>query len=146
MIKVAVIGVGSRGQNHARVYFNNEDTELVAVAVPNEVFLQQACKRYHAKGYADYREMLEKENIDAVSIAVPTKFHKDVAVFALNKGKHVLLEKPIASTEQEAQEIIDCAGKNKVKLMIGHIERVNPAIIKLKKRLHELGEIYKIDA
>ena len=145
MIKVAVIGVGSMGQNHARVYFNNEDTELVAVADPNEVFLQQACKRYHAKGYADYREMLEKENIDAVSIAVPTKFHKDVAVFALNKGKHVLLEKPIASTEKEAREIIDCANRNKVKLMIGHIERFNPAIIELKKRLHELGEIYKID-
>src|SRR3989344_4091933 len=98
MIKVAVIGVGSMGQNHARVFFHHDKAELVAVADPNEIFLQQACKRYHAKGYADYREMLEKEEIDAVSIAVPTKFHKDVAVFALNKGKHVLLEKPIAST------------------------------------------------
>ena len=63
----------------------------------------------------------------------------------MDKKKHVLLEKPIASTEEEAREIIACAEKNKVKLMIGHIERFNPAIIELKKRLCELGEIYKID-
>lgn len=145
MIKVAVIGVGSMGQNHARVYFHNEKAELTAVADPNPEFLKKVCRTYNTKGYGDYHEMIEKEDIDAVSIAVPTKFHKDVAVYALNKGKHVLLEKPIASTEEEASEIIECAKKNNVKLMIGHIERFNPAIIELKKRLHELGEIYKVD-
>ncbi len=145
MIKVGVIGVGSMGQNHARVYFHHDQVELVAIADPNRDFLQRISRTYNTKGYEDYREMLEKENIEAVSIAVPTKFHKETALYALNKGKHVLLEKPIASTEEEAQEIIDCAKKNNVKLMIGHIERFNPAILELKNRLHELGEIYKID-
>ncbi len=145
MIKVAVIGVGSMGQNHARIYFHNENVELAAVADPNPEFLKKVCKIYNTKGYGDYREMLEKEDIDAVSIAVPTQFHKEVAIYVLNRGKHVLLEKPIALTEEEARSIIECAKKNKAKLMVGHIERFNPAIIELKKRLHELGEIYKVD-
>lgn len=145
MIKVAVIGVGSMGKNHARVYFENDDVELVAVADPHPEMLNQISNRYHAKGYSDYKEMLEHEEIEAVSIAVPTSLHKEVAIHTLNKKKHVLLEKPIASTEQEAQEIINCARINNVNLMIGHIERFNPAIIELKKRLNDLGEIYKID-
>ena len=145
MIKVAVIGVGSMGQNHARIYFNHDEAKLVAVADPHPKFLSKASKMYNVPGYADYQEMLERENIDAVSIAVPTKFHKEVAIYALNKKKQVLLEKPIASTVEEAQEIINCAKKNGVTLMIGHIERFNPAVLELKKRLHELGEIYKID-
>lgn len=145
MIRVGVIGVGSMGQNHARVYFNHDRAELVAVADPNPEFLKKVCRTYNTKGYSDYREMIEKEGLDAVSVVVPTKFHKEVTIFALSKGKHVLLEKPIASTEEEAREIIDCADKNKVTLMVGHIERFNPAILELKKRLPELGEIYKID-
>src|SRR3989344_3047055 len=145
MIKVGVIGIGSMGQNHASVYFHHPEAELVAVADPNESFCKKVCDTYNTKCYSDYRDMLARENIDAVSIAVPTKFHRDVAMHALRLGKHVLLEKPIASTEEEAREIIACARKHNVKLMVGHIERFNPAVIELKKRLHELGEIYKID-
>lgn len=147
MLRVAVIGVGSMGQNHARIYFHSDDAELVAVADRHREQLEKVAKRYNARAYLDYREMLEQEEIDAVSIAVPTSLHREVTLSALQKGKHTLLEKPIASTEQEAQEIIDGAQKQAVKLMIGHIERFNPAVIELKERLQrgELGEIYKID-
>ena len=144
-MKVAVIGVGSMGQNHARIYANHENVELVAIADPNKEFLERVARKCNTKMYLDYKEMLEKEEIDAVSIAVPTKFHHEVATHVLNLKKHVLLEKPIASHENEASQIIECANQNNVKLMIGHIERFNPAIIELKKRLHELGEIYKVD-
>lgn len=147
MIKVGVIGVGSMGQNHARVYFNSDNVQLVAVADPYKEQAEKVARHYNAKAYADYREMLRQENIDAVSIAVPTSLHKEVALHALKNGKHLLLEKPIASTEAEAREIIAVAEKNNCKLMIGHIERFNPALQELKRKLlqNELGEIYKID-
>jgi len=139
--------VGSMGMNHARVYADLDRVQLVAVADSNAEAVQKVARKCNAKAYTDFTQLLDDEAIDAVSIAVPTSMHKQVAMAALQKGKHVLLEKPIALTEEEAQEIIDCSKKNKVKLMIGHIERFNPAIRELKQRLHrgDLGQIYKID-
>ncbi len=147
MIKVAVIGVGSIGQHHARVYFHTEAIQLVAVADAQEEQAQKVAKQYNTKAYQNYQELLDKEDFDAVSIAVPTSLHREVAGAMLRRGKHVLLEKPIAAAEQEAQELIELADKNNVKLMVGHIERFNPAILELKRRLQkgELGEIYHVD-
>ncbi len=147
MINVAVIGVGSMGQNHARIFFHSDNAQLVAVSDNNIDAAEKIAKKYNCKSYNNYQEMLSNEQIDAVSIAVPTSLHKEVTLAALIHKKHVLLEKPIASNEQEAKEIIECAKKNNVKLMIGHIERFNTAIIELKNRLEkgDLGEIYKID-
>ena len=147
MIKVGVIGVGSMGQNHARVYFNSDNAQLVAVADPFPEQLERVARHYNTKAYLNYRDLLQHENIAAVSIAVPTGLHHEVALAALEAGKHVLLEKPIASTEEEASSIISKVAEKNLKLMIGHIERFNPALQELKKRLQqkELGEIYKID-
>ena len=147
MIRVAVIGVGSMGQNHARVFADNEEVELVAVADPNEEQVLKIAGKHHAKAYTDYKEMLDKEEIDAVSIVAPTSLHKEISIQVIKRKKHVLLEKPIATNEKEANEIIICAEENQVNLMIGHIERFNPAVIKLKELLEngDLGEIYKID-
>lgn len=147
MIKVAVIGVGSMGQNHARIFFHSDNTSLVAVADPYHEQVEKVARHYNTKPYLRYQDLIDNEDIDAVSIAVPTGLHKEVALYTLERGKHVLLEKPIASTEKEAQEIIEKAKKQNLKLMIGHIERFNPAIQELKIRLQrgELGEVYKID-
>ncbi len=147
MLKVAVIGVGSMGRNHARVYAELDDVQLVAVADANHDAVEKVAQKYNAHAYTNYHTLLEQEDLDAVSIAVPTSMHKEVALAALSHQKHVLLEKPIASTEAEAQEIIECAQKHGVKLMIGHIERFNPALRELKTRLTrgDLGQIYKID-
>ncbi len=147
MLKVAVIGVGSMGQNHARVFFHSDAAHLIAVADTHQEQVEKVARKYHTAPYSNYREMLGREDIDAVSIAVPTSLHKDVALAALKHGKHVFIEKPIASTEEEAQEIIAAAEKTPRKLMVGHIERFNPAVQELKARLlrGELGEIYKID-
>ncbi|MBI2668811.1 Gfo/Idh/MocA family oxidoreductase [Candidatus Woesearchaeota archaeon] len=145
MLKVGVIGVGSMGQNHARIYFHSDNAVLTAVADPFQEQIQKVARKYNAKAYLDYREMLDHEDLDAVSVAVPTSLHREVAIYALSRKKHVLLEKPIAQNEEEAKEIIACAKHHNVKLMIGHIERFNTAVMELKKRLGDLGEIYKID-
>lgn len=148
MKKVAVIGVGSMGQNHARIYFHSDNAQLVAVADRDREHGEKIAKKYNAQFYSDYKELLDRKDLEAVSIAVPTSLHREVALSALNSKKHVLLEKPIAMNGQEAEEIIAAAKRNNVTLMIGHIERFNTAIVELKERLNrgDLGEIYKIDA
>ena len=135
------------GQNHARVLFNIDSVHLAAVVDADKNQAERIAKKYNARWYTTYQELFEKEQLDAVTIAVPTKYHKTCTIAALERKIPVLLEKPIAATIEEAHEIIACAKKNNVPLMIGHIERFNPAVIELKKRLDsgELGEIYKIE-
>lgn len=147
-LRVAVIGVGVMGKNHARVYSELNECELVAVADLDEKKSKEAAAKFNCKHYTSHNEMLEKEQIDAVSIAVPTKYHKSVAFDAINKGVHVLLEKPIAGNINDAEAIINKAKEKKIKLLIGHIERFNPAVIKLKKIIDEgkLGTITSIIA
>ncbi|MFH1642777.1 MAG: Gfo/Idh/MocA family oxidoreductase [Nanoarchaeota archaeon] len=147
MINAAVIGVGLMGRNHARVIHSLKDVNLVAVSDIDKNVAEAVASEFSCKFYFDYKEMLEKEKIDIISIVVPTKMHKEVAIAAIKKNIHVLLEKPIALSETEAGDIITAAKRSNIKLMIGHIERFNPAIIELKKRLEndELGDIYKID-
>src|SRR3989344_7950028 len=106
-INIAVIGVGLMGQNHARVLFNLENVNFKAVVDANKGLVEKIGKKYNLSFYTSYKEMFKKQKIDAVCIAVPTKFHKKAAIYAANLGKHVLLEKPIALNEKEAQEIIE---------------------------------------
>ena len=148
MLKVGVIGIGRMGINHARIYNEFREVNLVAVADTNKENLNKAKEKYGCNIYEDYKEMLDKEELNAVSIAVPTKEHYKVALNCISKGINLLIEKPIASNVQEGKEIIERAKEKKVKLMIGHVERFNPAVIELKKRIEndELGKIYRIMA
>src|SRR3989338_75860 len=145
-LKVAVIGAGSMGKNHARIYSEMKDVSLIAVCDSNKEFAKEIADKYKAKPYSEYKEMLKNEKIDAASICVPTKLHKDVALEVIKNKIHVLVEKPIATTTEEAKSIIDSAAKNKVKLMIGHIEIFNPVVQELKKRIekNELGNILQV--
>ncbi len=143
-INVAVIGAGSMGKNHARIYSELNDVRLVAVCDPNEQCGKEVAGKYGAKYYSDYKEMLKKEKIDAVSISVPTKLHKQVSLDAIKSKINVLVEKPIAATTAEANEVIKAAEKNNVKLMVGHIEQFNPVVIELKKRIKDIGNIFQV--
>lgn len=145
-MNVAVIGVGNMGQHHARNYSEINEVNLVAVADLNEEAGKAVAKRFECKHYSDYKEMLKSEKIDLVTIAVPTKFHKKVALDCIEKGIHILIEKPIAATVAEAKEIVDAAKKKGIKFTVGHIERFNPAVQKLKQIIDkgELGEITSI--
>lgn len=145
MIRVGVIGVGSMGKNHVRIYSEMEDVELVAISDVNKALVDELSHTFKTVPYYDYKELL-KQNLDAVSIVVPTKMHKMVALDALNAGINVLVEKPIADTLENAEEMIKTAKKKNLTFMVGHIERFNPAIIKLKEIIEsgQLGEVVSI--
>lgn len=146
MIRVAVIGVGSMGRNHARVYSELPDVQLVGVSDSNEQVASTIAERYRASYFVNYREMFKIVRPDAVSIAVPTELHEQVTKTALDFGAHVLIEKPIAATLDEGHRMIEQAQKVGRKLMVGHIVRFNPAIQELKLRMEngELGRIFQI--
>jgi UDP-N-acetylglucosamine 3-dehydrogenase len=149
-IKVAVIGAGSMGMSHLRVLkdLDEEQVQLVGAAELNEPVLQRAMRRFHVAGYTDYCQMVEEQRPDLVAVVVPTHLHFEVASYLLDRGINVLIEKPIASTVDEAVALIELARLRGVKIAVGHIERFNPAIIQLKRRLvaGELGQIFHLHA
>jgi len=146
MIKVAVIGVGSMGRNHARVYGELPEAELVAVADADGQVADKVASQFGIKAYTNYQQMLEVECPQAVSIAVPTALHEEAATAALKAGAHVLVEKPIAAMLEEGQRLIELAKRISRQLMVGHIVRFNPAMQALKQKLEdgELGRIFQI--
>ncbi len=148
MTRTAVIGVGSMGRNHVRVYSEMPDVELVAVVDADPALADSVGKASHVPAYDDYREMIERERPEAVSVVVPTSLHYRVAKDVLELGCHVMVEKPIASTAGEAYELVRAAEGLGLALMVGHIERFNPAIVELKRRLdqNELGRIFQVHA
>lgn len=148
MTKVAVIGAGAMGRNHARVLSEMDGIQLVAVADLLADSAEKVARRYGAIPYTDVNRLFDEQKPDAVTIAVPTVEHLRVAKAAAIRGIHMLIEKPIAFSVAEGQEIIDAAEQHNVVLMIGHIERFNPAVAALKQHLaaDELGRIFQIDA
>lgn len=146
-VRAGVIGVGAMGKNHARLYSELNDVELVGVADVNETIAGSIARTYGCKPYADYHDLLG-EKPDVLSIVVPTTLHKQVALDAIQKGINILVEKPIADTVENADEVIKAARQNRVKLMVGHVERFNPAVIKLKELIDSglLGSVVSISA
>ena len=124
-LKIGVIGVGSLGQHHARALSELPQVELAGVSDINESRVREIAGRHKVPFYADYRELLAK--VDAVSIAVPTILHFQIAKDVLAQGKHVLVEKPVTTTVDQTQELIALAEQKRLKLQVGHIERFNPA-------------------
>lgn len=145
-MKVAVIGVGSMGINHLRVYTELDNIEVVGASDVSPERLEMISSRFSVKTYSDYQELIEKEKPDAVSITVPTSDHEKVAAFCLEHGVHLLVEKPIAATVEEGKRLIALAEKVNRQLMVGHIIRFNPAIQSLKQRLEngDLGKIFQV--
>lgn len=147
-LKAAVIGVGNMGKNHVRTYFEIESIDLAAVTDLNEKLGQEMADQYKAEYFKDYKKMLEQVKPDMVSICVPTAYHFSVAKDVIEAGANLLLEKPITMDLKEGGELIKLANKHKVKMLIGHIERFNPAVKKVKELIDkgELGDITSIMA
>ncbi|MBI2151831.1 Gfo/Idh/MocA family oxidoreductase [Candidatus Woesearchaeota archaeon] len=148
MTNVAVIGLGNMGKHHARNYAKINGVKLVAVCDLNEELAKNTAEMFSCRYYTNYEEMLDKEEIQAASVVVPTNFHKKTALTCLQRGINILIEKPIAGTVEDAQEIIDVAKEKNLLLQVGHIERFNPAVQKLKEIVDsgKLGEITSIIA
>lgn len=125
----AVIGVGYLGKFHAQKYAELPNAELIAVADIDEAAARESASACNCQALTDYRELLGK--VEAVSIAVPTVMHFEVAKEFLASGAHVLLEKPIASTLEQARELNRIAADNGVVFQIGHLERFNSAFLDL---------------
>jgi UDP-N-acetylglucosamine 3-dehydrogenase len=140
MVKVGVVGLGMMGQHHVRL-FSRLDCELVGVADADPDRAREFGEKYNIPYYTDYRKLLSR--VEAVSIAVPTEKHCEITMEFLKEGVHCLVEKPIASNLDEAQEMIESARKNRVNLAVGHIERFNPAVVKLKQ-IMDAGALGKL--
>lgn len=146
-LNAAIIGCGVMGSLHARIYANIPNVKLVAVCDINSSSGKKLASLHKTKYYLNYKEMLTKEKIEAISITVPTAHHKEVALFCINWGvPAVLVEKPLAPSVVEAELIAEAAKKKKVILTVGHIERFNPAVLKLKDLIKKglLGNIVSI--
>ena len=130
-VKVGVIGIGNMGWHHARVLSLLKDAELVGVADPDADRGKLATEQFDCRWFGDYRDMLSE--VEAVCIAVPTLLHHAVGLACLEAGLHVLIEKPIAASQEEASALIAAASRNGRLLQVGHIERFNPAFRELTK-------------
>ena len=142
-VNVGVIGVGAMGENHVRVYHKMEEANLIAVSDVSERALKKIEKKYGAKGYTEYVDLLQNPDIEVVSVCVPTTFHHAVVMEAIKHKKHILVEKPIAFTLNEAEEMISAAKEAGVILSTGHVERFNPAVQKAKELIDDgvIGDI-----
>ncbi|MFN0086430.1 MAG: Gfo/Idh/MocA family oxidoreductase [Blastocatellia bacterium] len=133
-LTTAVIGVGHLGQAHARIHASIEGADLVAVCDTNEAQGRTIAERHATRFVRDYREILD--SVEAVSIATPTVSHCEITCACLEAGVHVLVEKPISRTLDEADLMIRLADEKGLVLQVGHIERFNPAFLALQKEIH----------
>jgi predicted dehydrogenase len=131
LLRVGVVGVGIMGSNHARVFAGLPGTELAGVADPDGKQAEFVARALNCTAVATVEELLDL-GVDAMTVAAPTHLHRDVALACIERGVHVLVEKPIASTVEEGNEIIDAARRAGVTLMVGHVERFNPAVEAIK--------------
>lgn len=130
-LRVAVIGVGHLGKEHARIYSQLPEVELVGVVDKDPQRAREIAAQYGTRADVDLNK------IDAASVVVPTDSHFEVAKSLLEKGKSILVEKPITRTIGEAQRLVDLAKKKRLLLQVGHIERFNPIIQNLARLVKE---------
>ncbi len=124
-LKLAVIGTGHLGRIHARLLSEMSDVELVGVADPVQAAREKVAAEYGTRPFADHRELLDL--VDAAVVVTPTRTHHAVALDFLGRGIPLLVEKPLAATVREADELVEAARRHGTILQVGHIERFNPA-------------------
>ena len=148
-VKIGVIGCGQIAQTgHLPWYWENPRAELVAVCSDVEEQAKSVAERWQARhSYTDYRELLGLDKIDAVSICAPVWMHHEIALATARAGKHMLCEKPMARSLQEAREMVEAAEKAKVHLTVGFMKRFSPGFIKIKRIIDQgyIGRIYHFD-
>ena len=130
-VRVGVVGVGSLGEHHARIYSALSETDLVGIYDAQPERAEQIAARYKTKAYGSLATLAD--HIDAASVVVPTDRHHSVAEQLLERGLHLLIEKPIAETTAQAEELVALAAKRELLLQVGHIERFNPAFTFLEQ-------------
>jgi predicted dehydrogenase len=146
-IRIGLIGAGGIAGAHVAGYRRNPDlVELAAVADPVRENAERRAEGTHALLFADYRTMLEQAEVDAVDICLPHAMHRDAVVAAARAGKHVLIEKPLCLTLEEARDIADAVAESGVTVMCAHNQLFLPAVAKARSLIDDgvLGEVYEV--
>ncbi len=143
-VRYAVIGLGFFGEKHTEILSEMPEIELVAVCTRRPHRLEDVARRFGVpKAYTDYKELLADNEVDAVSIVTHVNDHRDIAIDALNAGKHVFLEKPMAGTVEDCDAIIEASKLAKGSFMVGHICRFDSRVALAKAAIDE-GRVGKI--
>ena len=129
-VRVGVIGTGHLGSHHVKHFAKIKEATLVGVFDTDQNQSKKIAKKYNTKSFSSLESLVNKT--DAISVVTPTESHAKIALKCINSGKHVFVEKPMTKTISEADDLVYSAKKNNVILQIGHIERLNPALIALK--------------
>jgi len=148
-LRVAVVGTGLFGERHLQAYSSYHRARLIAACDLNPNRVQAMASKYDVpNAYTDYRDMLDNDEVDAVSIATPDHLHREVAIACAQAGKHILVEKPLATTVEDARAISDAAAEAGVTLMVDFHNRLNPPFINIKSSLEsgELGDVIHVYA
>ncbi|WP_139903787.1 Gfo/Idh/MocA family protein [Clostridium thermarum] len=151
-LRFAIIGCGRISYKHVEALVKNkEEAVLTAVCdiieanalAKQKEYIESMAGEVKVGVYTDYKEMLDREDIDVVTIATESGYHPEIAIYCMNKGKHVIVEKPMALSTKDAAEMIECARENKVKLCVSHQNRFNKPIQQLRKAV-EAGRFGKL--
>ena len=148
-VRVGVIGVGAFGEVHLAAYKTLHDVEIVAISDTRESRLREVAAKFDVKNcYADYKELCARKDIDLVSVVTPEAHHLAPVLAAVGQGKHIFLEKPIATRVKDAEQIMEAAEKAGVFLMVGHILRFENNYGTMKRKIEEgkLGDIVSVHA
>lgn len=125
MLKLGIVGAGRLGSFHAEKASKHPGVELVGVADTDQTRCQEIAQRFHVASFEHLGDLLSR--VHAVVIAAPTQWHHPLGIECMNAGAHVLMEKPLAISQKEAEELVKCAKNNKVILQVGHVEQYSPA-------------------
>ncbi len=142
-LRIGVIGVGAMGQHHARIWSTMPGCQFVGVADPSLARAQEIAALYNVAAYTDYQDLLAQ--VDAVSIAAPTRIHCELGLACVKQHIHMMIEKPLAPSLDEARHLSEAAQDAALVLQVGHIERFNPTFVELAKVLTNLT-VLSIDA
>jgi len=132
MMKVGVVGLGWMGRVHLRNYTEMADVEVVGVVDVDPKAREEVTAQFGVKAFATLDELLEND-IDAMSVCVPTSLHHETGLKIIDKNINVIIEKPLATTAAEGEELVKKAAEKGVALMVGHVERFNPAVERVKE-------------
>lgn len=137
MFKIGIVGAGIIGKSHSEAILKNGDCVLTAVCDTVIERAEEIASEHNAESYTDYKEMAEKADIDAVILNLPHFLHHDATVYFLEKGIHVLVEKPMAMNTEECDSMIEAAKKSGAKLAVGHVQKYYSVIEDVKKIIEE---------
>jgi len=142
-MRVGLVGAGFMGGVHLNAYAGISDVEVVGVADARIEAAVAGAEMVGARPYASYEELVAAEDVEVVDICLPTAFHRDLAVRAAGEGRHAILEKPIARTMQDAQEILDAFSGDDLHLFVGHVVRFFPEYVRIKEKIDagDLGTV-----